>query len=52
MALGRSKQSFLLLKKNTNSWDSDNIVIGVVFFYLKKAFDPVSHDTLLKKLYA
>ena len=40
-----------LVDKITESWDTGNIVIGV-FLNLKKAFDTVSHDILLKKMYA
>ena len=40
-----------LMEKITQSWDTDDIVIGV-FFYLKWAFDTVPHDILLKKMYA
>ena len=40
-----------LVEKITESWDTGDIVIGV-FLDLKKAFDTVSHDILLKKMYA
>ena len=40
-----------LVEKITQSWDSDDKVIGV-FIDLKKAFDTVPHDILQKKLYA
>ena len=39
-----------LVEKITESWDSDDMVIGV-FIDLKKTFDTVPHDILLKKLY-
>ena len=40
-----------LMEKITQSWDTDDIVIGV-FIDLKRAFDTVPHDILLKKMYA
>ena len=40
-----------LVEKITESWDTGDMVIGV-FLDLKKAFDTVSHDILLKKMYA
>ena len=40
-----------LVEKITVSWDTGDMVIGV-FLDLKKAFDTVSHDILLKKMYA
>ena len=39
-----------LVDKTSESWDTGDIVIGV-FFDLKNAFDTVSHDILLKKMY-
>ena len=40
-----------LVEKIAESWDTGDIVIGV-FIDLKKAFDTVSHDILLKNVYA
>ena len=40
-----------LVEKITQSWDSDDIVIGV-FIDLKKSFGTVPRDILLKNLYA
>ena len=40
-----------LVEKVTESWDTGDMVIGV-FHDLKKAFNTVSHDILLKKMYA
>ena len=40
-----------LMEKITQSWDTDDIVIGV-FIDLKRAFDTVPPDILLKKMYA
>ena len=41
----------ILVEKITNAWESGDIAIGV-FLGLKKAFDTVPHDILLKKLFA
>ena len=38
-----------LVEKIADSWDSDDIVIGM-FLDLKKSFDTVFHDILLKKI--
>ena len=40
-----------LVEKMTESWDTGDIVIGI-FLDLKKSFNTVSHDILLKKMYA
>ena len=39
-----------LVNKITQSLDSGDMVIGI-FLYLKKAFDTVNHNILVKKLY-
>ena len=41
----------MLVEKITQCWDTDDIVIGV-FIDLKRAFDTVPHDILLKKMCA
>ena len=38
-----------LVEKITNAWESGDIAIGI-FLDLKKAFDTVPHDILLKKI--
>ena len=43
---GHSTSSCIL-----NSVDESNKFIGVVFLFLKKAFDTVDHQILLKRLY-
>ena len=40
-----------LVEKIADSWDTGDMAIGV-FLDLKRAFDTVSHDILLKKMYA